>query len=379
MSIQESKPDLNIEDDNQNSVHIPIDSETLKAISLDDNLKDEVPPIKDDDDNVTGENNKPKHRSCCGSLWSFLKFLIFDVKWGYVIYHVGLAVASMYVLTKSIIMFFQDPLSPEFLRRAGTGVFVFFLSIAGSIGLTSGEHRLWAHHCYKAKLPLRILLMIMATSVAESTIYFFVKHHRAHHVFLDTHADPQNVKRGFWFSQIGWRLVRARPEYREKVKTLQYTDVLSDPVVKFQKIFFVPLVLIFAFIIPTLIPYYCWGENLLDSFLAAGCGKSFAVITVHGMLGSVSHMYGQRPYSKKVSARENLLMSIIASGEGWHNFHHIFPYDYALSEFGQKFNVGKLFIDLMALTGQAYGMRRASPEYIDKMKNQNLPPVLEFD
>lgn len=69
----------------------------------------------------------------------------------------------------------------------------------------------------------------------QSTIYFFVKHHRAHHVFLDTHADPQNSKRGFWFSQLGWRLVKERPEYKEKVKTLEYNDVLSDPVVRFQK------------------------------------------------------------------------------------------------------------------------------------------------
>lgn len=54
-------------------------------------------------------------------------------------------------------------------------------------------------------------------------------------MFLDTHADPQNSKRGFWFSQLGWRLIKERPEYVEKVQTLQYTDVLCDPVVKFQK------------------------------------------------------------------------------------------------------------------------------------------------
>ncbi|XP_074600840.1 acyl-CoA desaturase 3-like [Brevipalpus obovatus] len=201
---------------------------------------------------------------------------------------------------------------------------------------------------------------------------FYVKHHRAHHTFVDTHADPQNIRRGFWFPLIGWKLVKEHPEYKKKVKTLQYKDVINDPVVWFQKKFFAPLVLIFALIIPTLIPYYCWNENLWDSFLIAGLGKSFWVITVHGILNSVSHMNGQRPYSPQISARENLLMSILCSGEGWHNFHHVFPYDYALSEFGQMFNLGKSFIDLMAATGQAYDRRRASPEYVTRVKNQNI-------
>lgn len=142
--------------------------------------------------------------------------------------------------------------------------------------------------------------------------------------------------------------------------------------------FYVPLVIIFAFVIPTLIPHYCWGENLIDSFLAAGCGKSCLVITIHGLLGSVSHMWGNRPYSKKVSARDNIIMSLLASGEGYHNYHHVFPYDYALSEFGAKYNLGKLFIDLMAFTGQAYDLRKASKEYVQKIQGEKEPVILEY-
>lgn len=89
-------------------------------------------------------------------------------------------------------------------------------------------------------------------------------------------------------------------------------------------------------------------------------------------------MWGHRPYSKKVTARDNVIMSILASGEGYHNFHHVFPYDYALSEFGSRYNLGKLFIDLMARLGQAYDLRRASEEYVRKVQSQTEPVILEY-
>ena len=49
-------------------------------------------------------------------------------------------------------------------------------------------------------------------------------------------------------------------------------------------------------------------------------------------------------------------------GEGWHNWHHKYPYDYAASECGihKQFNPTKLFIDLMVLVGLASDCKRAT-------------------
>lgn len=35
------------------------------------------------------------------------------------------------------------------------------------LGITAGAHRLWAHRSYKAKLPLRIILMVFNTIAFE--------------------------------------------------------------------------------------------------------------------------------------------------------------------------------------------------------------------
>lgn len=55
-----------------------------------------------------------------------------------------------------------------------------------------------------------------------------------------------------------------------------------------------------------------------------------------------------------ISPVENWAVSIAALGEGWHNYHHVFPWDYKTGEFGEYYlNITTAFIDLMAKIGWA--------------------------
>ena len=47
-----------------------------------------------------------------------------------------------------------------------------------------------------------------------------------------------------------------------------------------------------------------------------------------------------------------MTVSVVALGEGFHNYHHTFPYDYSTSEWGHRINLTTAFIDFMALIGQ---------------------------
>ena len=51
-------------------------------------------------------------------------------------------------------------------------------------------------------------------------------------------------------------------------------------------------------------------------------------------------------------------------GEGFHNYHHTFPYDYSTSEWGLRLNVTTRFINAMAKLGFAYDLRTASPSVV---------------
>jgi len=60
--------------------------------------------------------------------------------------------------------------------------------------------------------------------------------------------------------------------------------------------------------------------------------------------------------------------NILPYGEGYHNFHHTFPWDYSASEFGWKcnFNIATLFIDFFASIGWAYDCRKVTESLVYK-------------
>jgi len=245
-----------------------------------------------------------------------------------------------------------------------TSILAYFMYMVGGLGITAGAHRLWSHKTYKAKFPLRMLLMVLNSSAFENDIYEWSRDHRVHHKYSETHADPHNATRGFFFSHVGWLLMKKHPDVRSKGQNIDCSDILADPVVRFQRKFYLPLVAVFCFIVPTLIPYLIFGETLWNSFFVCGILRYVVLLNSTWLVNSAAHMFGNRPYDQTINPSENRFVAYWAIGEGFHNYHHTFPWDYATSEFGIKLNVTTMFIDLMAKIGWAYDRKVVSPEVI---------------
>jgi len=79
---------------------------------------------------------------------------------------------------------------------------------------------------------------------------------------------------------------------------------------------------------------------------------------------------GNRPYDKHINPAENILVTIGAIGEGFHNYHHTFPQDYSTSEFGIALNPTTIFINLMSKIGWAYGLKTIPKEIIEARKRR---------
>jgi len=61
---------------------------------------------------------------------------------------------------------------------------------------------------------------------------------------------------------------------------------------------------------------------------------------------------------RRIRPAENLAVSVFALGEGWHNYHHVFPWDYKAAELGRyTFNITTAVIDFFSLIGWAYDLR----------------------
>lgn len=101
-----------------------------------------------------------------------------------------------------------------------TVVFTIALYFANNFGMTAGSHRLWSHRSYKAKLPLRIILMLCQTMTFQLNVIHWARDHRVHHKYSETDADPHNANRGFFFSHYGWLLCRKHPDVIEKGKVI---------------------------------------------------------------------------------------------------------------------------------------------------------------
>lgn len=60
---------------------------------------------------------------------------------------------------------------------------------------------------------------------------------------------------------------------------------------------------------------------------------------------------------------ENLFVTLATNGEGWHNYHHTFPWDYRAGEIG-KLNINSKVIECFEKLGLAYDLKTASDKLI---------------
>ncbi|XP_035297248.1 acyl-CoA desaturase 4 [Cricetulus griseus] len=241
-----------------------------------------------------------------------------------------------------------------------TWLFGLLYNIVAALGITAGAHRLWSHRTYKARLPMRLFLIVANTMAFQNDVYEWARDHRVHHKFSETHADPHDSRRGFFFSHVGWLLVRKHPAVKEKGRKLDMSDLKADKLVMFQRRYYKPAVVLICIVLPTLVPWYFWGETFQHSLCIATFLRYAIILNFTWLVNSAAHLYGYRPYDRNIGARENVLVSVASLGEGFHNYHHTFPYDYSASEYRWHISFTTFFIDCMAALGLAYDRKRVS-------------------
>jgi len=232
----------------------------------------------------------------------------------------------------------------------------------GGLGITGGAHRLWAHRSYSASFPVRVFLMLCNCVANQGSIFHWARDHRVHHKFSETAADPHDASRGFFYAHIGWLLLKKGPKVLEAGKKLNMDDLRADPVVMFQEKCNPWIQLFFCFIVPSIVANYFWGEDLWAAFLVLGVARYMIILHATWTVNSVAHSFGYKPYDPTISPSENSLVAFFALGEGWHNWHHTYPSDYATSEYGftAQINPTKLFIDILAFFGLVWGRKRST-------------------
>ena len=243
-----------------------------------------------------------------------------------------------------------------------------FFYIISMIGITVGYHRLWTHRSFEASSLLQWILMFGGTNATQGDALWWSKNHRTHHRNEDKMTDPYSISQGFLFAHIGWLVQYPDDATQKEIDSTDVSDLENNKIVMFQQKYY-KILWVLTLCIPILVSKL-WNETLTNAFFSTII-RIILVLHATWCVNSLAHMYGTKPYNTEIEPAENLFVSLITFGEGWHNFHHTYPKDYRASE-ASKFNPSYAFIDLMKMLGLA------SNRY-EKCEKTTIKGVDKFD
>ncbi|KZP14945.1 hypothetical protein FIBSPDRAFT_751122 [Athelia psychrophila] len=230
-------------------------------------------------------------------------------------------------------------------RTALFSVIYYFLT---GVSMTAGYHRLWSHRSYNASKPLEYALALFGAGSVQGSIKWWARGHRAHHRYTDTDLDPYNAHKGFFYSHVGWMLVK--PRRRDGVADVR--DLTKNAIIKWQHRNYLVLMLFMAFVLPTLVAGLGWGD-WRGGYVYAGVVRLVFVHHSTWSVNSLAHWLGEAPFDDKHTPRDHLITALATIGEGYHNFHHQFPMDYRNAIRWYQYDPTKWFIFSMQAVGLA--------------------------
>jgi stearoyl-CoA desaturase (delta-9 desaturase) len=240
-------------------------------------------------------------------------------------------------------------------------VVAFVLLALTGFSITLGYHRLFSHMAFRAKLPIRLFVLIFGAGAFENSVLMWASEHRRHHKHVDHDEDPYDITKGFFHAHIGWLLFKLMPQPPFD----NVNDLKKDPLVMWQHRQIHLLAVLMSFGLPAVIGGLWNGwVGVLGGFLIGGVAKVVVLQHCTFFINSACHTIGRQPYSTRCSARDSLLMAFLTFGEGYHNYHHEFQHDYRNGVKPWQWDPTKWLIWICAKLGLAEGLRRVPSEAI---------------
>ncbi|XP_033333624.2 acyl-CoA desaturase 1 [Megalopta genalis] len=268
--------------------------------------------------------------------WSFIMLII--------LLHIGLVIS----------------IRAAFYAKWQSLLWAFAWYAVAQVGAGLASHRYYSHKSFKATLVLRVLLLFSQTLSGQDSAYRWAVNHYMHHKYSDTDLDPHNSNRGFFFAHIGWVMKKRHPLLRQKLREVDWSELKKDKLLMFQYNYYLPLYFLCGVILPVSVPVYFWNETLLNSYFVTYLLPYGIVLHSTWSINSFAHTFGVKPYDRRVRATESVVTILATLGDGFHNFHHAFPWDYRMTNMPWYSMHAKL-IDLFAYMGMAYDLKMVTP------------------
>ena len=255
----------------------------------------------------------------------------------------------------------------------GVVLFGMIFAILTNLSITMGYHRLFSHKSFEAHPVLQGILLFISSGAFQGSALKWSSDHRVHHKFEDTDKDPYSIKKGFWYAHMGWMMT-----HQAVSLPVEAPDLERNKLVKWQHDNYMLAAITVGYALPLLV-----GGLLGNAFLGiviAGGLRIFLTQQSTFLVNSLSHTLGKTPYSVEKTAKDSLIVTILTHGEGYHNFHHKFQFDYRNGIRWYHWDPTKWSIQLAALVGLARKLKtvqfseilRARLE-VESLKFKNSP------
>lgn len=250
-------------------------------------------------------------------------------------------------------------------------IFMLLFYVLRMFSITAFFHRYLSHKTFQTSRPVQFIFILIGTMSAQRGPLWWAAHHRYHHRFTDTEQDPHSSTHGFWYSHVGWFLNEQNFGTRKEV----IKDWLKYPELIWLDRFSLPVVLL------TALGIYALGEWLATSMPAlATSGPQLlvwgfvisTVLLIHATLSinSLAHLYGRRDFETDDNSRNNLWLSIITLGEGWHNNHHYYAGSTRQGFYWWQIDITFYLLKLMSVFGLVWGLKPVPERIYAARKNQ---------
>ena len=244
-----------------------------------------------------------------------------------------------------------------------------------------GYHRLFSHKAFQAKWPVKLFVLLFGAAAFENSAIWWSSEHRKHHKHVDTDDDPYDITKGFFWAHMGWLMFKLKPE----PPLDNVHDLLNDKLVAWQHKWVHAISFVVSFIVPTLIGYsyaVVTGNILpavgaLGGFLIPGVARVVMVQHATFCINSLCHMIGRQPYSTDHSARDSWVAAIFTMGEGYHNYHHEFAWDYRNGVKPWQLDPSKWIIWTLSKLGLTSGLKRVPNERILLAETKEMSRIIE--
>ncbi|HTV74078.1 MAG TPA: fatty acid desaturase [Candidatus Acidoferrales bacterium] len=251
---------------------------------------------------------------------------------------------------------------PRFFSWPAVAVCWVLVYVTGGIGICLGYHRLLTHRSLRVPKLLERAIVTCGALALQGGPITWIATHRAHHLYSDTDRDPHNARRGFFWSHVGW-LFCYNPARLTRAQELRAArDIASDPYYRFLESYAILVQLALAAVL-----FACGGI----SWVIWGIFVRL-VVTYHvtWLVNSSSHMTGYRRYRTDDLSTNCWWVALLASGEGWHNNHHAFPFSARHGLRWYEFDATWVAIRVLALAGLATNVRTPSAAMLHRFAAQ---------